>query len=1250
MAISTNGTVLARVAGALYNTQMSNATYKEVAALDPSALVNVLYARDFNTVSDTTVATTLVANLGLTAVAGLSSWVAAQLTAAGANKGAKVVELLNGFAQLSSDATYGAAATAFNTKVDSALAMSQTTDNSGGTFGSISTAVAGKTFTLTAGTNNLTGTSANDTFDAGLSTSSLQTLNSGDVLNGGAGTDEIYAVVNSSVTPATMTGIENVTITNVTTPAVVDLTNATGITSLVNQGSTVGLTLSGIGKATGVTVRDTAIAAQVVTFNDVTGSADAATVTVQNLTAAATLTVAGVETLTLNSMGSSSNVVGLVTAATTTLNVTGVAGATFGTLGATITKVDASTNTGTLANGISLTSAAVTASTIIGAGGNDTIVMGAAAAADSVSTGAGNDSIRFSGNFTTADTVDGGDGTDTLSVLATSIAAATTPTTYTVTNIETVTVTDALANATYTPANTSATAATFNVTGSTDNAGAVITTAAALTGGAPTIVGPAGAFTVGLGATVAANTLGILGHAVTITDTGAAITDSVTINNNARVTSLLNLDVYNGAAFVIGGYETVTFGTGSVAGSANNTFGAITVTGDVGGTTIETVKFSGANTVNANGIITADIIDASGITAVGTAATTGVAAFFMGAVAHTATKITGSPGWDNLVGAASTATSINGGAGNDSMTGGTAADTLVGEAGNDTLMGAAGNDSLLGGDGNDSINSGTGNDTILGGAGNDTVDMDTNLSSTDSVGGDEGTDTLILTRQATAHTAAEANGVNGFETLRVDGTDAAAASAVILSNFLNNSFTRVNSDVIGSGAVTFTNAGTTVATLGLQNTTAQTGSITLSRLVDTTANTLAIAIGDTASTATAGIAETAVTINDEETITITSSGFATGNAITTLSATDAVSITIAGSKALTIGTLTGSIYLTTLDMSAVTGAMSIGATALTSSLPMTITGPTSVAVTVSGGQGNDTITAGIGADSLLGGDGNDSISGGDGADTITGGAGSDAIIGGEGSDTYSAVGMNAANIDGSAGTSIGAVVNLGATTLTSAAITAATLTVNMAAPGISAAVSSIGAGSASYLYTANTTTGSTAVDTLTTIENVVGSTGIDYIVGSAASNTITGGTGADRMTGGAGATVSDTFVINIGDSVARTAETVTEASLAATETFVFQNGVDIITDFVSGVDFLDVGTAANYTLIAAGAAISGRTAGSNYAIRGGWTNATGTFAQADAGADLLVVTSAVTNTVSGATELGIVVLVGVTALTTADFI
>ena len=45
MAISTNGTVIARLAGGLYNTVISNATYLEVAAQDPSTLANTLFSR-----------------------------------------------------------------------------------------------------------------------------------------------------------------------------------------------------------------------------------------------------------------------------------------------------------------------------------------------------------------------------------------------------------------------------------------------------------------------------------------------------------------------------------------------------------------------------------------------------------------------------------------------------------------------------------------------------------------------------------------------------------------------------------------------------------------------------------------------------------------------------------------------------------------------------------------------------------------------------------------------------------------------------------------------------------------------------------------------------------------------------------------------------------------------------------------------------------------------------------------------------
>ena len=211
MAISTNGTVLARVAGALYNTQMSNATYKEVASLDPATLMNTLYARDFSSSTDAAVATTLVTNLGLASVTGLNNWVAAQLTAAGSAKGAKVVDLLNSFAQMTADTTYGAYATAFNAKVDAALALSQTTDNKGGTFAAAGTPV-NATFALTTGADVTTLGAGDDIINA-----TVATLGALDVIDGGAGNDTLNIVDTAAVATlggATFSNIEKVNITS----------------------------------------------------------------------------------------------------------------------------------------------------------------------------------------------------------------------------------------------------------------------------------------------------------------------------------------------------------------------------------------------------------------------------------------------------------------------------------------------------------------------------------------------------------------------------------------------------------------------------------------------------------------------------------------------------------------------------------------------------------------------------------------------------------------------------------------------------------------------------------------------------------------------------------------------------------------------------------------------------------------------------------------------------------------------------
>jgi hypothetical protein len=249
------------------------------------------------------------------------AYITAQLNAAAPGaRGAVIANTLNLFAGLTADATFGAAATAWNAKVDSAALYTSSADVA---IGSVVSA-SGSVFSLTTGSNTFTGGTGDDTFDAGLSTGSLQTLNSGDRLAGGAGSDNLYAVINTSVTPSSMTGIETVSVASITAAATLDLTNATGVTTVINQGSATALTIAGIASTVAVTIQDTAILGQTVTYTGVTGAADSATVTLQNVTGAATLTAGGIETLNLVTSGSSANVLANLTdASTSTLNVSG---------------------------------------------------------------------------------------------------------------------------------------------------------------------------------------------------------------------------------------------------------------------------------------------------------------------------------------------------------------------------------------------------------------------------------------------------------------------------------------------------------------------------------------------------------------------------------------------------------------------------------------------------------------------------------------------------------------------------------------------------------------------------------------------------------------------------------------------------------------------------------------------------------------------------------------------------------------
>ncbi len=176
---------------------------------------------------------------------------------------------------------------------------------------------------------------------------------------------------------------------------------------------------------------------------------------------------------------------------------------------------------------------------------------------------------------------------------------------------------------------------------------------------------------------------------------------------------------------------------------------------------------------------------------------------------------------------------------------------------------------------------------------------------------------------------------------------------------------------------------------------------------------------------------------------------------------------------------------------------------------------------VRGGTGNDTITGGAGADTLMGEAGDDIINGGAGNDTIDGGEGNDQLVGGEGDDVF--IGSTGNNtIEGGSGNDT---VNYENAT--------GPVTVDL------------NAGTAS----------ADGNDTISGVENIVGSSFGDSLTGDAEDNTIQGGAGNDVITGGAGA---DTLDGGAGDDFINADANDTITSGSGTDTVSFSASDDAV--------------------------------------------------------------------------------------------
>lgn len=308
-----------------------------------------------------------------------------------------------------------ATVTTATASVDSTI----TTIESGGSGGA-----TGTTYTLTTGVDSLTGTSANDTFIAIQTGDATETWGSADTIDGAAGTDSLSLINDEGGTApnvATVTNVENVTYRSTAANGALDMDNMTGVTALTldrtigaNDIDNIALTTALAFVDSGATMDTTAT----YKATGVTGSADSASVSLNGVTALAELELAGaVETINISTTGAASTLADLVLdGVTTTLNIAADEDLTVVTT-FTSAEVTSLTVTGDSAVTItpSLDDSTATVNASANTGGVNVLIGNVNVTATG---GTGDDRFAFAATeLTSVDTVDGGDGTDTLAIM-----------------------------------------------------------------------------------------------------------------------------------------------------------------------------------------------------------------------------------------------------------------------------------------------------------------------------------------------------------------------------------------------------------------------------------------------------------------------------------------------------------------------------------------------------------------------------------------------------------------------------------------------------------------------------------------------------------------------------------------------------------------------------------------------------------------------------------------------------------------
>ncbi|WP_310610297.1 DUF4214 domain-containing protein [Limnohabitans sp.] len=287
--------------------------------------------------------------------------------------------------------------------------------------------------------------------------------------------------------------------------------------------------------------------------------------------------------------------------------------------------------------------------------------------------------------------------------------------------------------------------------------------------------------------------------------------------------------------------------------------------------------------------------------------------------------------------------------------------------------------------------------TYTGGAGADVVTLATSTALTKAINLGAGDDTLSFAALAVTGSTAALAGGDGTDTLSMSTAAADALDGVVQTFYtgferltINDAAAAANIDLANLG---FTNYVTTNGSSGILTLTnlASNGTVAIA-VAPTTGTTVVVKDAATGTadvlnvvlTSTGNLDGKVLTAANVETINISTVDTETGATPTknvdalTLTADKATKVTVSGGQDLTL-TTTGSTKVTAIDGSAMTGGLTV--TSLN----------TASATTITGGAGNDVLTAAAGAtaDVLLGGAGNDILVANAGLDTLTGGAGAD---------------------------------------------------------------------------------------------------------------------------------------------------------------------------------------------------------------------------------------------------------------------